>query len=153
MRLIAMALLFVVCGAVADTEIYRCPLEDGTFAFQETPCPEPEESNADPETVAADEDAADFDNPFDVREEPPPATSPLPENLSTDRAACEKETRDAIDAIDLEMRETAYSEEQGKQYLAELLTLTRQLRACKQLQGHRIGAPLTESGGSRSGHR
>ncbi len=45
----------------------------------------------------------------------------------------EKTTRDAIDAIDLEMRGNAYTKEQGEEYLAELLTLTRQLRACKQL--------------------
>ena len=44
-----------------------------------------------------------------------------------------KETRDAIDAIDVEMRQTSYSQEQGEQYLADLLDLTRQLRACKQL--------------------
>jgi hypothetical protein len=31
------------------------------------------------------------------------------------------------------MQENAYSEEQGQEYLAELLTLTKQLRACKQL--------------------
>jgi len=42
-------------------------------------------------------------------------------------------TRDAIDAIDLEMRETTYTKEQGEEYLAELLVLTQQLRGCKQL--------------------
>ena len=62
-----------------------------------------------------------------------PSEPPLPARLSVDRAACEKETRDAIDAIDVEMRQTSYSQEQGEQYLADLLDLTRQLRACKQL--------------------
>ena len=38
-----------------------------------------------------------------------------------------------IDVIDFEMRENAYTKEQGQDYLAELLSLTRQLRACKQL--------------------
>jgi hypothetical protein len=42
-------------------------------------------------------------------------------------------TRDAIDAIDLEMRQTTYTREQGREYLAALLELTEQLRACKQL--------------------
>lgn len=134
MRFIVTVLLFAVSGALADTEIYRCPLDDGTYAFQETPCPEPNESHDDPEPVAAEDEAPDFVNPFDEPEEaPPPAEPPLPERLSRDRAACEKETRDAIDAIDLEMRETRYSQEQGEQYLVELLELTRQLRACKQL--------------------
>jgi hypothetical protein len=41
---------------------------------------------------------------------------------------------DAIDAIDLEMRETAYRKEQGEKYLAELPVSTQQLRACKQLK-------------------
>jgi hypothetical protein len=31
------------------------------------------------------------------------------------------------------MRGNAYTKEQGQAYLADLLTLTRQLRACKQL--------------------
>jgi hypothetical protein len=57
----------------------------------------------------------------------------VPGPVSQDRAECEKTTRDAIDAIDLEMRETAYTKEQGEEYLAELLVLTQQLRACKQL--------------------
>ena len=38
----------------------------------------------------------------------------------------------SIDAIDLDMRQTAYSKEQGQEYLAELLSLTQRLRACKQ---------------------
>jgi hypothetical protein len=31
------------------------------------------------------------------------------------------------------MRENAYTKEQGQAYLADLLALTQQLRACKQL--------------------
>lgn len=134
MRLTLLALLLAVSGAVADTEIYRCLLDDGTFAFQETPCPESDESSDERETHAADDDVVYFVNPFDEPADvQTPAEPPLPERLSTDRAACEKETRDAIDAIDREMRETAYSAEQGEQYLADLLELTRQLRACKGL--------------------
>lgn len=118
MRVFILALLLAASGATADSEIYRCPLDNGTFAFQQMPCPEPEETSDEPEPEP---------------EEPRPSEAPLPARLSNDRAACEKETRDAIDAIDLEMRETNYSKEQGEQYLADLLELTRQLRACKQL--------------------
>lgn len=139
-RSFAPALILLLLPGVClaqQTEIHRCLQEDGTVAFQETPCAE-----------AADEAAADDDdgegrdpapaedvfvNPFD---EPAPARPPsepaLPAALSEDRAACEKTTRDAIDAIDLEMRK-GYTKEQGQQYLAELLGLTQQLRACKQL--------------------
>jgi hypothetical protein len=76
----------------------------------------------------------DFVNPFDEPANPPTPSEPkLPEPVSQDRAECEKTTRDAIDAIDFEMRETPYTKEQGEEYRAELLALTQQLRACKQL--------------------
>lgn len=115
MRLVVVAVILVGTGLSANTEIYRCPLEDGTFAFQEKPCPAP--------VKEADEPAE------------PPATpvEALPEIVTQDRAKCEKTARDAIDAIDLEMRQSAYSKEQGREYLAELRVLTQQLRACKQL--------------------
>jgi hypothetical protein len=116
----------------ADTQIHRCLLEDGTFAFQETPCPEPAvhvDISSKDDTPAAYDDAFDFVNPFDEPENP----STLAEPASKDRAVCEKATRDEIDAIDLKMHENAYTKEQGKEYLAELLSLTQQLRACKRL--------------------
>lgn len=133
-RLAIPLLILVGTTVIADTEIHRCLLEDGTFAFQEMPCSkaavdtddgnETGEKPIDRETPAASDDAFDFVNPFDE-----PAR---PEPVSHDRAECEKTTRDAIDAIDLEMRKSAYSKEQGQEYLAELLVLTRQLRACNR---------------------
>lgn len=118
----AMLFPMLVCTSVtAETDIHRCLLEDGTIAFQETPCPEPAE---DPD------DSIEAETPPAEDELPQPT---LPEPLSQDRAECEKTTRDAIDAIDLEMRENAYTREQGRDYLAQLLALTEQLRACKQL--------------------
>ena len=130
--------------AAADIEIHRCPQEDGSVAFQETPCPEPAakvddddeagETGSDTLTAPANDDFFDFVNPYDEHADPPPpAEPPPPEPVSQDRAECEKITRDAIDAIDLEMRANSYTKEQGEAYLAELLELTRQLRACKQL--------------------
>ena len=77
----------------------------------------------------ADDDAA-FDEPASL---PTPSEPELPEPVSQDRAECERKTRDAIDAIDLEMRENPYTKEQGEEYPAELLALTQHLRACKQL--------------------
>ena len=127
----------------AELEIHRCVQDDGTIAFQEMPCPKPESADdagtggadrdSDRDDSAPADDSFDFVNPFDAPEGAPVASdTELPESLSQDRAKCEKTTRDAIDAIDLEMRK-GYTKEQGDQYLAELLTLTRQLRACKTL--------------------
>ena len=129
-------------AAVAQQEIYRCETDDGSIAFQETPCPEPI-SDAEPDTddapaePAAGDDFFDFVNPYDqeaeaIEEAPSGNAAPLPPPVSQDKAECEKITRDAIDAIDLEMRR-GYSAEDGERYKAELMKLTRQLRACKQL--------------------
>lgn len=136
-RVVLVVLMLAGTRVTADTEIHRCLLEDGTISFQETPCPEPAvhvDNGSESGTLAVDDDAFDFVNPFDQPDRPPmPAEPSLPESLSQDRAECEKTTRDAIDAIDLEMRGTAYNKEQGEEYLADLLALTQQLRACKQL--------------------
>jgi len=141
MRFALVYSMLVGTSVSADTEIYRCVLEDGTFAFQETPCPEPavyaedtDERQSDSGSPVAHDDVFDFVNPFDEPTGPP--TQPeatLPEPVSQNRAECEKTTRDAIDAIDLEMRKNPYTQEQGQAYLTELRALTQQLRACKQL--------------------
>ena len=144
MRFTIAVLMLAGTSPLADTEIHSCLLDDGTIAFQQKPCPEPAvkadvgsevgESPGAGETPAADDDVFDFVNPFDEPASlPPPSEPDLPEPVSQDRSECEKLTRDAIDAIDLEMRESPYTKEQGEEYLAELLTLTQQLRACKQL--------------------
>lgn len=144
MRVTMMVLMLAGTSVAADTEIHRCLLEDGTFAFQELPCPVPVvnaddgtgagENHKDSGTPAANDDVFDFVNPFDEPASPPMhSEATLPEPVSLDRAECQKTTRDAIDAIDLKMRGNAYTKEQGQAYLAELLALTQQLRACKQL--------------------
>ncbi len=131
-RFAIVATMLVATSAAADTEIHRCSLEDGTIAFQETPCPEPAVDVDDGGTPAAAAD--DFINPFDEPSTPPtPAEPTLPESLTQDRAECEKTTRDAIDAIDLEMRTSTYTKDEGEEYRTELLALTKQLRACKRL--------------------
>lgn len=144
MRITMMVLMLAGTGVSADTEIHRCLLEDGTFAFQEMPCPVPAvnaddgaeagEGHKDSGTPAVNDDVVNVVNPF---EEPASLSmhseATLPEPVSLDRAKCQKTTRDAIDAIDLKMRAKAYTKEQGQAYLADLLALTQQLRACKQL--------------------
>ena len=89
MKLVPIAIvvsILAATGAAADTEIHRCLLEDGTIAFQETPCPEP--------AVDVEDDVDDdFVNPFDEpANTPAPAEPTLPEPLTQDRAECEKTT-------------------------------------------------------------
>jgi hypothetical protein len=111
---------------------------EGAVAFQELPCPEREEtSNADNQGDRADTPAADeffdFVNPYNEPErDSTPTETPPPAAVSQNRAECEKTTRDAIDAIDLELRKND-SRDAGREYLAQLLELTKQLRSCKQL--------------------
>ncbi len=137
-------LVFALASVSAATEIHRCTLEDGTVAFQEMPCAEPAVSSGESSEAAASgsehesrddvDDVFDFVNPFDEPAGTPvPSEAALPAPPSQDRAECEKTTRDAIDAIDLEMRQNSYTQEEGQEYLQELLALTRQLRSCKQL--------------------
>ena len=129
-------LLLAGASAADDTEIHRCQQDDGTIAFQEMPCseastdasdgPAPGERPGATGLSVDDDDVFDFVNPFDEPDSAQSSIDPeVPEPVSQDRVECEKMTRDAIDAIDLEMRDTAYTEEEGKAYLAELLTLTR----------------------------
>ncbi len=141
-------LAVVACTPVAaEPDIHRCPQADGTVAFQETPCAEPavepQSADAEPEAQAAvSDDFFDFVNPYDepvdepiaeaVDEAPAQSDVPLPPPVAENRAECEKLTRDAIDAIDLEMRQ-GYTPEEGEQYKQMLIELTRQLRSCKQL--------------------
>jgi len=132
--------LFLLSGMSvnAQTSIHRCPQEDGTITFQEMPCVDPadsvnDDSESDASVPAPTDGHFDFENPFDdIDEAPLPSESVPPPLPSQDRAACEKTTRNAIDAIDFEMRKP-YTEEEGQQYLADLLELTQQLRDCKQL--------------------
>lgn len=133
----AAVLLFVPPASGAQTEIYRCPQPDGTVAFQGQPCPEalpqPEPAEQpDARDEAVDDDFFDFENPFDAAPEESPNLPAEDEPPSAERERCEKQARDAIDAIDLEIRRDS-SPEQREEYLPRLRELTRQLRACKEL--------------------
>ena len=146
--LVSILLLVATCGASMGQEpvIYRCTLPDGTTAFQGMPCDEAANPAGESDTASdipeqTDEDsdesargAFDFVNPFDAPAESARDGAPVESRppLSADRAEREKQARDAIDAIDLEMR-SGYTKAEGEAYLAELLELTRALRACKAL--------------------
>lgn len=139
--------LLLVLGTCtfAQSGIHRCTQDDGTVAFQQMPCEEEtnsvvtdaagtehdERNNVDPPDSG--DDAFDFSSPFDEPADPPAAPQPdRPAPISKDRATCEKSARDAIDAIDLELRK-GFAPEKRQQHLDELLKLTQQLRECKQL--------------------
>lgn len=129
MRLLLTICMLVPASVSAETEIFRCPMEDGTVAFQETPCAEPvEEKETEPEAEVQEERPAPLEPVSQV-----PVSDPLPPPTSDDRGECEKTARDAIDAIDLEMRRGNFTREELENFKADLRALTRQLRACKQL--------------------
>jgi hypothetical protein len=136
---VVIALLALPATSVGSKpEIHRCIQDDGTVAFQEMPCPEPKETiDADSQIDRDDPPPADeffdFVNPYDEPERPPtPTEAPPPAAVSQNRAECEKTTRDAIDAIDLELQKNG-GKGAGREYLARLLELTEQLRNCKRL--------------------
>ena len=139
-RWIGLALLGASAPAVSDEpEIFRCAQDDGTVAFQQTPCaPVSNEKPAaeDSGDRAASDDFFDFDNPFDAPQEPPEqeetAPAPAASTPSGDRQECEKTTREAIDAIDVKLQQST-NKADDREHLAELLELTRRLRECKQL--------------------
>lgn len=137
----------------AQTEIHRCEQPDGTVAFQGQPCEELPPARS-PGDVASDEGKDDgpkddeptddepepatpgtddvFDSPFDAPAQPVARPQDETGPPSEERARCEKRTRDAIDAIDLEIRRES-SADQRDQYLPRLRKLTEELRACKRL--------------------
>ena len=135
-RSFAFFLPMMATSALAQPEIHRCEQPDGTIAFQETPCPEtPSPPEAADSTKEDSGDVADdffeFENPFDSPPEEQPESSAADDRpISEERALCEKQARDAIDEIDLEIRRQ-YSPEQRDEYLARLRVLTQQLRACQ----------------------
>ncbi len=109
----------------ARAEVFRCTDTDGGVIYQQTPCPEPKPEKEDaqklsPQGAGADEDAVEQE-----RIPPVKAEAKSPEVI----AQCKKKYRDAIDAIDAEMRRD-YSSEQGEAYRQRLRVLTEKLRDC-----------------------
>lgn len=126
--LFLMPVLLAFCvphAAYAQAQIHKCTDADGGVVYSQLPC----------------KDAEPADN--NATEEPEPVESSEPESVvvATDqettrsdesdesRAACKKRHRDAIDAIDAEIRRE-YSPEKDGEYKQRLLDLTRKLRAC-----------------------
>ena len=113
--------------AVADTEIHKCTDADGGIVYSQLPCA-PEKPDVVEEEQAEDSSAGNAPVADEARlaveqvnDRPPKSAEEL--------AACKKQYRDQIDAIDAEIQRD-YSAEKADDYKQRLLQLTRQLRQC-----------------------
>jgi hypothetical protein len=122
----------------ANAEIFRCEDPEGGIVYQETPCPDPNTEAAEVGAEAED-DAADVDmsaapgNPRRLERgeslEEEVASIEEENRRRREIEACKRQYRDAIDGIDLEIR-NSYSPEQKEYYLKRLKMLTDQMAAC-----------------------
>jgi len=113
--------------ASAQTPIHQCRDADGNTVYSQLPCKD--------EEPVQEKEVPDPADP--VREEPPliptelaPPDTAQPSPVSEEEsAACKQRYRDAIDAIDAEIRRE-YTPDKDADYKQRLLVLTRALRAC-----------------------
>lgn len=130
-----MAIALWVC-APARAEVYKCEDPEQGVIYQQTPCPEPEaEEAADAEPLADEDEPA----PRPTTQRKVVGRHQSVEDViaaeEQDRArrqeieACKQQYRDAIDAIDLEIR-NSYTPEQREYYLGRLKALTDKMAAC-----------------------
>jgi hypothetical protein len=123
MQRLSFILLLAACCvpgiAGAQTEIHKCLDAGGGVVYSQLPCRD---------QVPAE---AESPEPAPPPETPEPAEDATPEPPDTDAntSACKKRYRDAIDAIDAEIR-SEYSPEKDDEYKQRLLELTRKLREC-----------------------
>ncbi len=113
--------------ASAQTQIHKCTDADGGVAYSQLPCA-PQKSV---ESEKTEPDAkAESSTPEYAKQELSITEPPQEEHESEiNRSACKKRYRDAIDAIDAEIRRE-YSPDKAEQYKQRLLLLTRKLRQC-----------------------
>lgn len=122
------AVCFCLAGtASAQTQIHKCTDADGGVVYSQLPCVSQksmESEKTEPETKVESQ------TPDLAAREPSTAQVPQEEpKLETDRSACKKRYRDAIDVIDAEINRE-YTPEKAEQYKQRLLVLTRELRQC-----------------------
>lgn len=126
-KVLIVASLWLQGTATAQTEIHKCTDADGGIVYSQLPCAP--QKTVKPEKTEPDE-KAETAVPVSAKPELP-ATEDPQENaeLAANRAVCKKHYRDAIDAIDAEIRRE-YTPEKDEQYKQRLLALTRKLRQC-----------------------
>jgi len=110
----------VLNTASAQTPIHKCTDADGGVVYSQLPCAPQKSVEAEKTDPEAKAESAETSIPDIPQEEP---------ELETDRSACKKRYRDAIDAIDAEIGRE-YSPDKAEQYKQRLLFLTRKLRQC-----------------------
>ena len=113
--------------ASAQTQIHKCTDADGGVVYSQLPCaPQKPVESEKTEPDAKVESAI----PVPSEEELPTTDVPQEEPESkTNRSACKKRYREAIDAIDAEIS-SEYSPDKAEHYKQRLLLLTRKLRQC-----------------------
>jgi hypothetical protein len=131
---VSLAFLTAVLTPAAHADIYKCKDEHGNVAYLQTPCPV-EKLEESPATNDDDAHAAEAAPDEEVMDSPPQRQSSALQTPSSRLPGepldeCKKRYRDQIDEIDAEMR-TRFSPEQGEAYKERLMTLTKQLRACR----------------------
>ena len=122
-------LIFGVCVlqiAEAETEIHKCTDADGGIVYSQLPCPPEPVAEEDESEDSISEEANSTFAEYQVVVQEDAEREP---RSAEDVAACKKEYRDAIDAIDAEIA-ADYSAEMSDDYKQRLLELTRQLREC-----------------------
>lgn len=113
--------------------MYRCEDPEQGIIYQQTPCPEEKEDEA-PAEEEAEEPGAEaprtrtvVGRDQDVADVVAAAQEEQARNAEVE--ACKQQYRDAIDAIDLEIR-NSYTPEQREYYLGRLKALTDKMAAC-----------------------
>ena len=119
--------MLLISAPLASSEIHKCVDEDGNVAYQQTPCPEPVESEPLEPVPAADSESLPV-----VTEEPSAESEQVRAELKrpVDVEACKIPLREAIDEIEAEMLR-GYSAERGEEFKQELRVLTESMRACE----------------------
>jgi hypothetical protein len=113
--------------ASAQTQIHKCTDADGGVAYSQLPCtPQESVESEKTEPDAKAESATPVTAIQELSITDPPQEEP---KLETNRSACRKRYRDAIDAVDAEIGRE-YSPDKAEQYKQRLLLLTRKLREC-----------------------
>lgn len=116
----------IAIATPAETEIHKCTDADGGVVYSQLPCAPTKRA----ETKAEAEDEAEGSEPgIAPNEYLVPEPPERPPKSAEEVAACKKQFRDQIDAIDAEIQRE-YSEDKADNYKQRLLQLTRQLRQC-----------------------
>ena len=121
-------LLCIATAAKAETEIHKCTDADGGIVYSQLPCaPEKPTETAAEQAEDTEEQSVSDNTPVEFAAL---QVSDQPQRSAEELAACKKDFRDQIDAIDAEIRQE-YAEEKADDYKRRLLQLTRQLRQCE----------------------